>query len=153
MNSFTLSLPLCRNTKFLQRNFSALHDTVGRISSALQWNSYGLREGVGETQMEKLKSPQRGTAPSTPSPPSSVRHRTKEILFVFSPTSSGKLLVWCEKLSVQQVRKISTSMERNTLGRSCELLFAINGILNRGSVSFTSPIFQLHPSGGRRRGV
>lgn len=145
MNSLTLSLP----TKFLQRNFSALHDTVGRISSALQWNSYGLREGVGETQMEKLKSPQRGTVPSTPPPPSPVRHRTKEILFVFSPTSPGKWLVQREKLSVQQVRKISTNVEGNMLGQSCELLSAISGILNRGCASFTSPIFRL-PSTWRR---
>lgn len=68
---------------------------------------------------------------------------------VFSPTSSGSYS-WCEKLSVQQVRKISTNVERNMLGWSCELLFAINGILNRGYVSFTSPIFQLHQSGGGR---
>ena len=76
----------------------------GREWEKLRWKSLGLLREA--------------TVPSTPPPPSPVRHRTQEILFVFSPTSPGKWLVQREKLSVRQVRKISTNVESNKLGQS-----------------------------------
>lgn len=73
MNSLTLFLP----TKFLQRNLSAPHATVGSISSALESNSYRLRawERLRLRSLSLLKSPKSHTVPSASSIISQTRNK------------------------------------------------------------------------------
>lgn len=126
MNSLALFLP----TKFLQRNFSVLHDTAERISSAPQSNSYRLWEWekLRLKSLSLLESSKSCTVTTTPPPQPQLDMKQRKS---FQSEASFIRAVTCLMGDSQssKLERTSASVERSMLGHNCTLLSAVDGIL------------------------